>query len=112
MNHTPEPWEQLGNNGVHKTISRHYAICIATTDGDNRKANAERIVACVNALAGIPEPQAMAHALDLIRQAVWCLERQDRPATALVVANRLKSLWEQAKQVSYQPLTTDPVTDQ
>lgn len=112
MNHTKEPWHaKIGQRGCRLAIEYSNG-CFETFAAFDSADDLLRAATCVNALAGIPEPQAMAHALDLIRQAVWCLERQDRPATALVVADRLRSLWEQAKQASYQPLTTDPVTDQ
>ena len=42
--HTPLNWVQNGNNGIHTEQGN----CIATTDGENRKANAELIVKAVN----------------------------------------------------------------
>lgn len=55
--HTPEPWK-IGAYGMVVARGEHGGIVIADvprTDGDPAaEANARRIVACVNALAGIP----------------------------------------------------------
>ena len=67
--HTPEPWEMAfqechtggvatchGNGGWFEVWSRHWG------DGVNAPANAARIVACVNAMEGIEDPQAFVEA--------------------------------------------------
>jgi len=65
MNHTPEPWsvaeESFDNDGIHESVIRgldgRAAIAVTLEFGANnpgmREANARRIVACVNACAGI-----------------------------------------------------------
>ena len=52
MSHTKEPWHVAIGNGTMVIANRVPAI--ATTIGDECRENARRIVACVNACAGIP----------------------------------------------------------
>lgn len=64
-NHTPEPWsvseESFDNDGIKESVIRgmdgRAAIAVTLDFGANnpsmREANARRIVACVNACAGI-----------------------------------------------------------
>ena len=62
MEHSPEPWEQQGVFIVVNGISIHEARQRKQYEGSPRypellqqdEANARRIVACVNACAGIP----------------------------------------------------------
>lgn len=90
--YTPEPWKKLGyKDGVCFVMAGCYARgtapasgatpCIACLDGaslgfgyEQNEANGERIVACVNALANIPDPaayiKAMRDALANVRKAV------------------------------------------
>lgn len=61
--HTPEPWEAR----VSYDVTGYPKIAVqglARGDADRDEANAVRIVACVNALAGIADPAA---ALNLAR---------------------------------------------
>lgn len=70
MGHTKEPWKTVPNNAIdlmgisHRIVwseSNHYDVCYVTpgSDDNNGNANAARIVACVNALAGISNPDAL-----------------------------------------------------
>jgi len=55
--HTPEPWAcPIDDDGNSAVVARDgYLVTFAFPNGDAAdKANARRIVACVNALAGIP----------------------------------------------------------
>jgi len=63
MSHVPEPWILVGDSGhitstANNDVRQHW--CMKTLDtgrhygGDVALANARRIVACVNAFAGIP----------------------------------------------------------
>lgn len=64
-NHTPEPWsvaeESFDNDGIQESVIRgmggRAAIAVTLDFGPNnpamREANARRIVACVNACAGV-----------------------------------------------------------
>ena len=66
MSHTKEPWavseEVFDNDGIHESVIRglngRATIAVTLDFGDNnpgmREANARRIVACINACAGIP----------------------------------------------------------
>lgn len=60
--HTPEPWRENSQGDTEYIYSeRHGAIATIPHDGLNRdehKANAARIVACVNAMKGISDPEA------------------------------------------------------
>lgn len=58
--HTPEPWHTEGESPYHIAIVYHqpgkkFKVVARTPDGTTKenKANARRIVACVNACAGI-----------------------------------------------------------
>jgi len=54
--YTPEPWENhIGT--IESESGWHIASCV-TTNGGKATANAARIVACVNAMAGIDDPAA------------------------------------------------------
>ena len=46
--HTPGPLVRFGTNGIHKEVSKHYAHCIATTEGENRETNADLLKAAYN----------------------------------------------------------------
>lgn len=71
MNHTPEPWHTNGSEIIdnsNKGLGETYQTLSKGTDETN--ANAARIVACVNALAGIEDPAAtLAEVRDLLNQA-------------------------------------------
>ncbi len=56
--HTPEPWDVKGNQ--IKCPMGHVAECFRLDKyiEGNTEANAERIVTCVNAMAGIDDPAA------------------------------------------------------
>ena len=60
--HTPEPWRENSQGDAEYIYSeRHGAIATIPHDGlhrDEHKANAARIVACVNAMKGISDPDA------------------------------------------------------
>lgn len=61
--HTPEPWEVdsmmvVGPRSEADDQTFGMIIGLADIYGDNEKADATRIVACVNALAGIDDPEA------------------------------------------------------
>jgi len=59
MNHTKEPWEAIGKRAPQiiaegKVIALMYSTTIATSSKDEEVlANTDRIIACVNACAGI-----------------------------------------------------------
>ena len=70
MKHTPEPWEIYGRYGDHGRIvgegDRHIAGTMGYSSnirsGEVRaenQANARRIVECVNACAGIEDPETV-----------------------------------------------------
>lgn len=79
--HTPEPWELSLGRIAHVRQSaeisddniEHVRICTCLSSLDSRQidgagsdtddANAARIVACVNACAGIPNPAAIAEVI-------------------------------------------------
>jgi hypothetical protein len=57
MTHTKEPWEPNGFQ-VRQAETR-WPICQLPLDDFDYKSNARRIVDCVNALAGIPDPAGL-----------------------------------------------------
>ena len=73
--HTPEPWHQFafevydGDNCIIADCG--YAEDIIGKDG--MKANAARIVACVNALAGIENPE------EWVKQAKLLMANKPKP---------------------------------
>ncbi len=60
-----ETWEQTGNNAVHVRRSKHFAECVAITEGDDRKQLAI-------AITSLPE---------LIRGLTWYVENDPEFAT-------------------------------
>jgi hypothetical protein len=60
--HTPEPWEineDQSHDGIFNVCSANGEyICTVWGIHDNGRSNADRIVACVNACAGMDDPQA------------------------------------------------------
>lgn len=73
MTHTPEPWEIRGNRlfvpDTYKSIAtvevQKIGYGVEDVEG---KANASRIVACVNAMAGITDPQAFRDSVDKLTE--------------------------------------------
>lgn len=68
--HTPEPWCKLNDCGTVK-ICGPQGDCVAVNIGcscDN-EANADRIVSCINACAGI-NPEAVPDVVAALREAV------------------------------------------
>ena len=65
MKHTPEPWEVVDGYFIEaneETICQFFNKY--EDDFPNNDANATRIVACVNAMAGITDPQAFRDSVD------------------------------------------------
>ena len=62
MTHSPEPWKpQITGGGIKPRrywaeASDGHLVCRDTEESPLGDANMERICACVNALAGIPDP--------------------------------------------------------
>ena len=63
--HTPEPWRittHLCSRDTHivrRIDGEKHAVCIIrTNNADEAEANAARIIACVNACAGMDDPAA------------------------------------------------------
>jgi len=94
MKHTPEPWAQVPKRGSAHIWNEATGIVVAgfggMTQGQER-ANLQRTVACVNALAGVPDPAAFVNEtlglLDAARHelSLWLDYRQDDQDTARVV---------------------------
>ncbi len=61
--HTPEPWETKKSHRPATNIYSSQNYCIAE---GIQISNADRIVACVNALAGISDPDSFVEAADEI----------------------------------------------
>lgn len=64
--HTPEPWKLMPQakmnvlalrEGSHSVVSNCGGYAGSTKSHDENHANAQRIVQCVNAMAGIEEPE-------------------------------------------------------
>lgn len=72
MGHTPEPWRAEWQPG--QTPNHTYTHCVMYGDDSLcdtlTKADAERIVACVNACAGMADPAAEIQRLRAIEKAV------------------------------------------
>lgn len=85
--HTPEPWYIFPNPWPPsiRTSERGYEIARVQSPYTNSKyrdeerANGNRIVACINACAGIADPKA---AIDAAREALTGIARQYKPCTA------------------------------
>lgn len=77
--HTPEPWDDASQYPGFKSIrifaKTHFIATVGNTDDTKAQteANAARIVTCVNALAGIPDPAAT---LKAVREALAITKRE------------------------------------
>lgn len=76
MKHTPEPWEAYDNSVYWEILSEGHSL-VSVFDNryhpvpvtkESTAANAARIVACVNAMAGIEEPQAFRDSLQKLSE--------------------------------------------
>jgi len=72
MNHTKEPWT-TPEDGVApfatiliEDASGDTTIAATPSDDEQCRANAQRIVACINACAGIPDPSVIPEIVDLL----------------------------------------------
>ena len=80
INHTKEPWVEGQDEDGDIVFASQFIDVVADTsrdDGDRQTAfaNARRIVACVNACAGITDPSAIQDALrDLQDLVKWAWE--------------------------------------
>jgi hypothetical protein len=68
--HTPGPWDSENKNVWSENGLNADQSNLATTHGPFAKANAERIVACVNACDGIADPSAVKDLLEALRTLV------------------------------------------
>ena len=58
--HTPEPWRLAVGNGRRRVMAGSGSVTTAVdprADDNRARANANRIVACVNGCKGIPDPE-------------------------------------------------------
>lgn len=72
--HTPEPWVTVAHASGRPTLiqsnGKHLAECWSLDRNINCQANAERIVACVNACAGMEDPAKEIAELIRIKKAI------------------------------------------
>ena len=90
--HTPEPWRVDDQRTFTQIVTNNMDICgvWATGTKDQNKANAARIVACVNSLAGIEDPASWRKNVDHLVKSDVLLNavntRIDRDRTILIDA--------------------------
>lgn len=65
--HTQDPWEHVATNGGWDAVADVDSRIICNL-GLNEPDNATRIVACVNAMAGIPNPAAVAEVIAALKE--------------------------------------------
>lgn len=58
MSHTPTPWRTAYHGNLRRCKTKIEAGHLVVADTIDNEANAERIVACVNACAGMADPAA------------------------------------------------------
>ena len=77
--HTAEPWHagdrSIWCNGKTARLTVANTTCAGSITLDEDRANAARIVACVNACAGIADPSAVLDLVSWLGDAVNCLEQ-------------------------------------
>ena len=88
MAHSPEPWEAF-HYGEHDTL---ISYCVAS-GGFAGKEDAERAVACVNAMQGIEDPAAFV-AEAKAREALFRFSRQDWRDVAEQCKEALRKTWD------------------
>jgi hypothetical protein len=94
--HTPEPWLVNFNSMSVPTISAKYErIALVDTCGGYGPANARRIVACVNACAGMADPEAEIDKIKAERDASHAAEMAwERAMMAAIGEDGIKSVSE------------------
>lgn len=103
--HTPEPWE-VGMSGLSFTNGKivlgrvNYSHLI---DEGEPKANAQRIVSCVNAMHGIENPSEWVKTVkevnwDMIKRGLHALE-QEKYIRALVKADENESTFDEVARM-------------
>lgn len=69
--HTPEPWQIKGINSIIIMDERDYPICLLNYETglliENAFENSKRIVSCVNAMAGIENPQKLRETWEAVK---------------------------------------------
>jgi hypothetical protein len=121
-NHTPEPWKVLPHESVVFIMAGGYANgttpasaatpCVACCDrychgpADEVQANGDRIVACVNALAGIPNPAAEMARLRAVEESWKELRR-----ACSIASIAMKEAWSDSEggQPVFQPDDIEPI---
>lgn len=89
VNHTPEPWElDTHPRDVISASGKFIARAQGRFGDDAADANARRIVACVNALAGIPDPAAFVKAARALADDVDCMLETDASIAAFRAADK------------------------
>ncbi len=87
MKHTKEPWEVLGVDDTYEIHDVEGTYDIAWSV--DSEVNAKRIVACVNACAGMENP--VEDIAELKKQLVWHDSTKELPEERLLVIVRTKS---------------------
>ena len=77
--HTPGPWTTRKGNTRWSVVGggQYIAYAVSGTPGlgpDGERANAERIVACVNACEGLADPAVVPELLAALKVVTECLE--------------------------------------
>lgn len=79
--HTPEPWVVCALHDKYfilkdlPDMQGRVGVASLATENKRAAANAERIVACVNACAGIANPAALGDVVEMLRWAVVQMRR-------------------------------------
>ena len=109
--HTPEPWSwgfedksviYIQGPGEHEDHVLWSEICPACQRSGSRctapsDANAERIIDCVNALAGVDDPAAFVEAVGALLD-VWRMPGDNVPVE---IDDAMNKLWIERDPVSY-----------
>lgn len=79
--YSPEPWRALLNGSGPHSIATSASVVVSFCNGIAKAEDARRIVACVNACAGIPTEALEAHTLTGAVRALAVLVDDGEPAS-------------------------------
>lgn len=95
--HTPEPWRVESTTVWNKDFRILQTDHCGSNKGDIKQANAKRIVTCVNACAGIANPEALPDIVETLRVALKDASQIPEHASSRVLNDALNELICQAR---------------
>jgi hypothetical protein len=100
--HTPEPWAQVPKRGSAHIWSEPSGVVVAGVGGatkEEERANLERIVACVNGCAGLPDPGVVAAMREVIEALYPFLRHSTRISGDSLLLDDDRTLYQHVRDI-------------